>query len=392
MHVLRDKNLQIIIAIVVFAVTGGSLVGPILPAMLGPLGVAEEKIGLVMSFYTFFAMASTPVLGLIADKIGRRPVIAFCAALFGAAGFGITLCDTFVPVLVMRSLQGIGVGGMMNTSVTLIGDLFSGNERAQAMGYRISFQTITNSFVPFVSGALATLAWFYPFYIYTLAVPVGVVAAMKLKERRAPTDERKPRRADYFKGLLRHIAHHRSIWVFFSNFMAFVLLYSIVVYVPILIVKRFGLTTAHAGFAITFASGAAAIVSSQSGRIMRNFSEYSIILTGFVLCSTALLTISSVESYHTLLPCFIIWGGGFGLALPTLNTCAAGLAPLQMRAGVVSIFTTVMYLGQTVSPPIFGYILAGSELDTVFRTAGLLGLVPITFTLIEYAINRQSDT
>lgn len=44
MHVLRDKNLQIITAIVVCAVTGGSLVGPILPAMLEPLGLDRPLV------------------------------------------------------------------------------------------------------------------------------------------------------------------------------------------------------------------------------------------------------------------------------------------------------------------------------------------------------------
>jgi len=386
MSVLQDNNLKLIIAVLVMGVIGGSLVGPILPAMLSPLDTSEESVGLVLSVYTFFALVSTPLLGPLADRFGRKTVLVPCTVLFGIAGVMIAFSNLFWLVLALRALQGIGVGGMMNTGVTLIGDLFSGERRAQAMGYRISFQTVTNSFLPFVSGGLATLAWFYPFYIYSLAIPLGVFVGFKLSLNPVASNEEKLPRKTYITQLWKLALHHKSIWVFFSHFMAFFLLFSLVVYMPILIVKHFKLTTLYAGLAISCGAGTAAVVSTQSGRIMRNLSEYLTITVGFLFASLALSLIAIAPSYPAVLCIMVIWGSGFGMLMPTLNTCVTGLASSHLRAGLVSIFTTMLYLGQTVSPLLFGYILSKSDLQTVFRVSGLLALLPVCFALLEYLL------
>lgn len=221
MNVLQDNNLKLIIAVLILGVIGGSLVGPILPAMISPLETSEEKVGLVLSVYTFLALVSTPLLGPLADRFGRKTILVPCTVLFGVSGLAIAFSEAFWLVLLLRALQGIGVGGMMNTGVTLIGDLYTGERRAQAMGYRISFQTITNAILPFVSGGLATLAWFYPFYIYSLAIPLGLLVGFKLSLNPVSPDEEKlPRRA-YIKQLWRVVLHHKSIWVFFFPFHVF---------------------------------------------------------------------------------------------------------------------------------------------------------------------------
>lgn len=387
-RILGDRNLQIVIAVLILGVCGGSLVGPMLPAMLEPLHVSEEKVGLVLSVYTFWALISTPLLGILADKLGRKTILVPCTLCFGLGGLGIAMSRSFELVLLFRSLQGVCVGGMMNTGVTLIGDFFTGEDRARAMGYRISFQTITNSIIPFVSGALATLAWFYPFFIYSVGIPLGLIAAARLQWAPGNNQDPKPQRREYLVQVLRIVLHHRALWIFFCNFMGFVLLFALVVYMPILVVREFEQTTMHAGLAITFAAGTAALISSQTGRFMSLFSEYWLVLVGFGLCGSALVLLTLPESFGMLLLCFVLWGSGFGLLMPTLNTCATGLATSHFRAGVVSVFTTMIYLGQTVSPPLFGFILGRSDLDTVFYLAGSLALLPICFTLAEYAVHK----
>lgn len=388
LHILGDRNLQIVIAVLILGVCGGSLVGPILPAMLTPLEVSEERIGLVLSVYTFWALVSTPLLGVLADKVGRKAIIVPSTICFGLGGLGIAVSRSFELVLLFRSLQGICVGGMMNTGVTLIGDLFSGEDRARAMGYRISFQTITNSVIPFVSGSLATLAWFYPFFIYAVGIPLGLIAAFGLQWEPFNDGASRLKRKEYLVQVLRIVLHHRALWIFFSNFMGFVLLFALVVYMPILVVKKFDLTTMHAGLAITCAAGTAALISSQAGRLMALFSEYRLVLVGFALCGAALVLLTVPDSFGLLLLCFVVWGGGFGLIMPTLNTCAASLAGSHFRAGVVAVFTTMIYLGQTVSPPLFGFVLGQTSLDAVFYLAGSLALLPISFTLAELGLSR----
>jgi len=390
MGILRSRNLQIVIAIVVLAVTGGSLVGPILPAMLDPLQVSEEQVGWVLSVYTLLALIGTPVLGLLADRWGRKAVLVPCLLLFGLSGAGIALVRTFWAVLLLRAGQGLAVGGMMNTGVTLIGDLFQSADRARAMGYRITFQTLTNTFVPFLAGGLAAMAWFYPFLLYGLALPLALLAGLQLRVERThdSNGEHKP---DPAQRLTAYIFRPRALWVFFSNLMAFVLLFAMVVYMPLVVVQRLGLGTLHSGLALSTGAGTAALVSSRAGWLLERYSEYAVVSLGFTLCCLALASVPLASLFGLLLGSLVVWGAGFGLLTPALNTCAAGLAPAEHRGSVVSVFTATIYLGQTVSPPLFGSILAVAGMNAVFILASISGLIPLLLALLGLRLQRRNS-
>ncbi len=375
MRTPKDANLMILLAVVMFAVTGGSLVGPILPAMMELSGATSKNIGLALSAYTFSAMVATPLLGPVADRFGRKRVIVPAVIFFGAGGLLITFTRSFWLVLVWRALQGIGVGGMLNTVVAAIGDMYEEPDRSRAMGWRITVQGLTNATVPFVAGAIATMAWFLPFYIHSAAIVLGIVAAFKLKE---PAGAAKTQR--YMIKALYAIVNTRAIWLFFSNFMGFVLLYGIVVYMPILVVKQFGLTTLHSGLAISAAAGVSAITASQAGRFS-GVSETIRILWGFFCCGLSHLLTGFSGSYPLLLVFMGIWGLGFGVMMPTLNAAAAGLVSTELRAGVLSVFTLLIYLGQTVSPPFFALFVKDTAIRGAFFAGSAVALVPLLFTV-----------
>ncbi|MCF8109838.1 MAG: MFS transporter [Desulfohalobiaceae bacterium] len=320
MHLLRESNLLMLLAVVMFAVTGGSLVGPILPAMLELDGADSKNIGLALSSYTFAAMLATLVLGPVADRFGRKKVIVPSVVLFGIGGLLITFSRSFGLVLFWRAVQGIGVGGMMNPVVAAIGDMYDEPERSQAMGLRVTVQGLTNATVPFLSGIMATLFWFLPFYIHSAAIFLGIFLALKCKEPAGSTQTER-----YLFKALHAIANPRALWLFFSNFMGFVLLYGIVVYMPIQVVKQFGLTTMHSGLAISTAAGVAALVASQAGRIYRLLSEELRVLIAFACCGLSHFLVALAGSYPFILACLLVWGLGFGILMPTLNAAAAGL-------------------------------------------------------------------
>ncbi|MGM0786778.1 MAG: MFS transporter [Thermodesulfobacteriota bacterium] len=376
MRLFKDFNLLILLAVIMFAVTGGSLVGPILPEMMNLEGATSKNVGLALSAYTFAAMAATPVLGPVADRVGRKRVIVPCAMLFGIAGLLITFTGSFRVVLVWRALQGIAVAGMMNTVVAAIGDIYNEPERSRAMGYRVTVQGLTNATVPFVSGSIATIAWFLPFYIHAAAMLLAIVAAVWLVEPAgAPPAKR------YMARALRAMANTRAVWLFFSNFMGFVLLYGIVVYMPILVVRQFGFTTLHSGLAISAAAGSSALVAFQAGRISRRFPEEVRVIWGFACCGASHLLTGFAGSYPLLLVFMCVWGLGFGVLMPTLNSAVTGLVSTELRAGVLSIFTLLIYLGQTVSPPLFSLFVEDTAVRGAFFAGSVIALIPFLFAL-----------
>jgi ACDE family multidrug resistance protein len=145
----------------------------------------------------------------------------------------------------------------------------------------------------------------------------------------------------------------------------------------------------YTGLMLSVGSAVAAITASQSGRLFYQFKNYKIITIGFIFCGTGLLMISFAFSFIYLLGCIVIWGIGFGLVFPALNTIVTQLVSSHLRAGIVSGFTTMTYIGQTISPPLFGFILGKTSLVIVFKTAGILTLVPIFFTIFMHFVYRK---
>ena len=384
--VLSYFSFRIVLGIVVMAVIGGSLVAPILPSMVEPLGTTNEMIGLVMSVYTFCALISTPFHGVLADRMGRKRILIPAIIIYGISGFSIAFTKDFYWILVLRGFQGIGAAGMMSLGVTLIGDIFKEKARAVAMGYRSSAQSFVNAGIPFISGAIATLTWFYPFYIYILALPLALMVSLKLKLNETPSQSTLK---DYFKSIFLVIKDRKTQWVYISNFFIFIFLYCLIVYAPILIVEELKLTTTYTGLMLSIGSAIAAITASQSGKLFYRFKIYKIITIGFLFCGSGLFLISLALNFVFLVACVIVWGIGFGLVFPALNTVVTQLVSSHLRAGIVSGFTIMTYIGQTASPPLFGTILGQSNLQTVFATAGTLTLIPIFFTLIMHFVYKK---
>ncbi len=386
-RILGDVNFRVVLGIVVMAVIGGSLVAPILPSMIKPLGTTEEMIGLVMSVYTFAALITTPVTGVLADRYGRKRVLIPLMILYGITGFSISLVDEFYEVLVLRVFQGIGGSGMMSLGVTLVGDIFSGRSRAQAMGYRSSSQSFVNAGIPFISGTVATIAWFYPFYIYILSLPLALITYkyLNVEERRSQTTLH-----TYFRSIFTVMRYKKTLWVYIANLFIFILLYGLIVYVPICIVKKLELSTVYTGLTLSVGSAVAAITATQAGKLYYRFLNHQLVIMGFALCGIALLMISFTQSYIFLIPSIIVWGTGFGTVFPALNTIVTQLVSSQLRAGVVSGFTTMTYIGQTISPPLFGMILSFSSLEYVFITGSILSLVPILLTVVMRYVYHQT--
>jgi EmrB/QacA subfamily drug resistance transporter len=119
---------------------------------------------------------------------------------FGIAAFlvGSVLCGAAwsMPVLIAaRAVQGIGAGAIQPMSMTVIGDLYSVEERARVQGYVASVWGVASVVGPTLGGVFAEyLDWRWIFFVN---LPLGAIAALMLYRNFAERVERKPHKVDY---------------------------------------------------------------------------------------------------------------------------------------------------------------------------------------------------
>ncbi|WP_375450998.1 Tet(A)/Tet(B)/Tet(C) family tetracycline efflux MFS transporter [uncultured Devosia sp.] len=131
-----NKALVVILAAVTLDSIGIGLIFPILPALLRDVGHLSEVatlLGIMLALYSACQFLFSPILGVLSDRYGRRPVL-----LVSLAGAAIDyLVMAFAPELWMlvlgRAISGI-TSANMAVATAYITDISSEEERAQRFG------------------------------------------------------------------------------------------------------------------------------------------------------------------------------------------------------------------------------------------------------------------
>jgi len=139
----------------------------------------------VFSSFLLTQTATTVVFGKLADLYGRKPVLLAGIALFLVGSFLCGAAWSMPSLIVFRLLQGIGAGAIQPIGITVIGDLYTVQERAKIQGYLASVWGISSVMGPLAGGLIIQhLSWAWIFWIN---LPIGVLAAagffVFLKER-----------------------------------------------------------------------------------------------------------------------------------------------------------------------------------------------------------------
>lgn len=368
-------NLLIIFSVTLMAIMGVSSITPAFPEMIKDLGISTHTVGLLITAFTLPGVVLTPVLGVLADQWGRRRILIPALVLFGIAGFLCTFARNFHLLLLLRFFQGIGGASLNSLNVTIIGDLYSGHERATAMGYNASILSIGTGSYPIVGGALAILGWYYPFVLPILAIPVALLVLFGLHN---PEPRREQSLRKYLSLAWHSMANARVLVLFGASIMAFIMLYgSYLNYFPILVGNHFGESAFIIGLIMSSMSFTTALVSSRMGRLTRRFGSRRLLIAAFVFYGAGLFLMPLMPKVWMLLLPTILFGTGHGLNIPNVQTLLADAAPMEQRGVVMSFNGMVYRLGQTLGPVFMGLLFAQWGLGATFTGGGFIAVVMI---------------
>ncbi|MGD8360801.1 MAG: MDR family MFS transporter [Gemmatimonadota bacterium] len=169
-------------------------VGTAMPTVVADLG-GVSRYSWVFSAYLLTATTTVPMYGKLADLFGRRRIFTVAIALFLG---GAILCGTahsLNQLILYRAIQGLGAGGVMPVSITLVGDIYTLEERGKMQGI-FSAVWATSSLVGPAAGGLITdlLSWRWVFYIN---LPFGIASIILLRAFLREEGTRRQHRLDY---------------------------------------------------------------------------------------------------------------------------------------------------------------------------------------------------
>lgn len=152
-------------------------VGTAMPTAVAELG-GVSRYSWVFSAYLLTSTTTVPMYGKLADLYGRQRMYQMGVALFllGSALSG--TADSFNELIVYRAIQGLGAGGVMPVSITIIGDIYTLEERGRMQGLFSGVWGLSSLIGPAVGGVITDLlSWRWVFY---LNIPFGIASAVLL--------------------------------------------------------------------------------------------------------------------------------------------------------------------------------------------------------------------
>lgn len=387
--VIRDKNLQIIFGVTLMAVLGVSSITPIFPSIMEELNISPGKIGLLITFFTLPGVFLAPIMGIIADRVGRKRVLVPSLFLFAIAGVSCSLVHDFNLLLLLRFIQGIGAASLGSINTTMIGDLYEGIKRSKAMGLNASILEIGTAVYPSIGGALAIFGWHYPFLLPITALPIGILVLTTLK---SPEPKYRQGLKEYLIGAWNYLYSIRALSLFTATLVTFILLYGTFLTCFTLFLKdHFDASSLGIGLMMTAMSIASTVAASQFGTLNTKVSTKIILLSMYFLFGISLSLIPLMPNIWMLILPVAIYGLAQGNTIPGLQTAVSELAPMEYRAAFMSLYLTVLRFGQTIGAPLITLVLIEYGFDTTFFFSAGLALLA-GFVVIFYRQGKNMRT
>lgn len=360
-----DRNLQIVFGVGLMLILGVSSIMPVLPRLMRDLHVSVRSIGLVMTVFTLPGIFLAPIVGVLADRIGRKRILICSLLIFGLSGTACAFAPDFRTLLILRFFQGVGAAPLGIIFLTIVGDLYEGPERTAALGYAVTAWSLGTGGFPILGGALGTLGWQYPFLLAAVALPLAVSVHVSL---RSPEPQTTQDLKEYLKGTLSLVQTRQALGIFFLSFLTSIILYGpVVTYVPVLLQERFHVSSASIGLILSLPALFTAAASSQLRRLSgRPGAEFRVLGAAVVLYLLSMFLIPLTFRLWLFLVPICLFGMAMGLNAPTRVSVLTGIASIANRAAIMSVNSMVLRLGQTVAPVLMGMVAAGMGIESVF--------------------------
>ncbi len=393
------------------AAMDGTIVATAIPTIVHDLG-GFALFPWVFSIYLLVQTVMVPIYGKLADLYGRKPLLMVGSIIFllGSALSG--LSQSMVELIIFRGIQGIGAAAIIPISTTIVGDLYSLQERAKMQGYLSSVWGIAAVIGPAIGGVLVQYAsWHWIFYIN---VPIGIAALVVIGRFLHEKVQGQSHHIDVggavllllgtgalILGLLEggvdwawtawpsvgifavavlslvvfyfYEAHAEEpilpVWVFHHRFIMLANIASLVVgvislglssYLPTFVQSVLGSTPLVAGFALAAMSVSWPIASGFSGKLYLRigFRGTALMGSGLMILSSGgflLLTLHS-QPWQVGIDSFIM-GAGLGLSSTSLLVAVQSLVPWNQRGVATGSNMFTRTLGSTVGVAVFGTLV-----------------------------------
>jgi len=397
--------------------------GYVAPAVLADWGIERSAMGPVFVSANFGVLLGSLVFSMLADKIGRRPVIVWATVFFSIMTIATAYAQNLEQLIALRFIAGIGLGSIIPNATALIGEFSPKASRVTfVMCITVGF-TIGAAIGGFVAAWLIPAFGWRSVFVFGGVVPLVISLFMmwglpESLQFLAVRKQRLDQLARWLKELApsvrvdastQYVSNETSkggvpFWHLFRegratftvllwivNFMNILMLYSLSNWLPTL-VTGMGYDQQTAVLVSTLLQVGGAIGTFGLAWVIARRGFMPVLLTTFAVAAVSTALIGQ-PGFSLALLSIVVFVAGWCVVggQPGLNALSASYYPTYLRATGVGAGLGVGRIGAIVGPGIAGVLIGrqwGSE--ELFYAAAAPAVISAVVILVMRGVYREN--
>jgi len=370
-------ELRVLVASAFVIAIGFGLVAPVLPAYARSFDVGVTAASVVVSAFAFMRLTFAPAGGALVARLGERPVYLTGLLIVAASSLATAFAQSYVQLLVLRGLGGIGSTMFTVSAMALLVRLAPPTIRGRVSSAYASSFLIGGTVGPLVGGALGALGQRIPFVVYAVAlVAAAGVVAVRLSGaslRPAPdAPERPPMAVREALGLATYRA--ALVSAFANGWCNFGVRVAVLPQLAVAVHDE----TWVAGVALALAALGTALTLQVAGRVADSVGRRPLVLVGLVVTAVGLGLLGLSGELWLLLVLSAVSGVGSGMLNPGQQASVADLIGAERSGGkVLSLFQMAQDGGAILGPVLIGLVADSAGYGWAFLATGAVSLVAV---------------
>ena len=382
MHKSFSPAIGFVLVTLLIDMIGFGIIIPVLPGLIqsmtgGSVSMAATYGGFLLVAYSITQFLSSPVVGGLSDRFGRRPILL-------ASLFGFTLDYLFLAfapsigwLFVGRIIAGI-MGASFTTAGAYIADVSTPENRAQNFGMIGAVFGLGFIIGPLLGGFLGEIGPRVPFFVTAALTALNFVYGwLFLPESLKPENRRAFdwKRANPVGTLMSVLQYKVVAGLFVALTLLNIASHAVQSNWAYYVIEKFQWTTTMIGLSLAVVG--LVFVAVQGGLIriiMPKLGQYRTVYVGLLLYAAGFFLYATANQSWMMYAITVVYCMG-GIAGPALQGIIAGEVPPNAQGELQGAFSGLMSITSVVGPLLMNSIFAwfvSSRAPVYFPGAAML--------------------
>lgn len=392
---MKKSKLHFILYVVCISALLGSfaqnIYTPILPMIQGSFHTSLYLVNLTVSLFTFVLAIMQLIYGPLIDTKGRKYVLIPSLIISTIGSIGCAFSANVYLFLFFRAVQAIGIAAIPVVAATIIGDLFEGKERGEAMSLYQMLLALAPAIGPLIGGYLGSINGHVSVFLFLsiLAILLLIINISLLPETK-PTVIKQPHSKKNYWFILKN---KTGFSITLIGYIQLCIYFCFLVFLPNILTNLFHLTASEIGLMFVPMS-LSIMLGSYCFKLLqkRLTTKQALFITSFfnIICVTLFSFTYSIN-----IPFIIIvtslYGFSMGISMPTHTTLLTEEF-VQERATAIGMYNFIRYLGMGTGPLVGGFLVFNQNYFWIFFLGAItfLFIILCTMKMIRFQVVQKA--